>query len=166
MLAESPWAFESSSGDDVALDPAHLQTILSEEQNAIVAIEIEVETDLTAKHGGQNDAWQIVALAGIFRMKGPKFAHRARIWGVYVEPEHRCRGLGQEVMRSAIELAESWAGVDFIDLGVSANSPEARHLYDRLGFKEWGREPDATEHEGRRYDEIYMALRIERGASS
>jgi L-amino acid N-acyltransferase YncA len=42
----------------------------------------------------------------------------------------------------------------------SANSPEAQRLYERFGFEVWGREPEATEHDRRRYDEIHMTLRL------
>jgi ribosomal protein S18 acetylase RimI-like enzyme len=149
MLTESPWAFASTPGDDVALDLAHLRSMLGEKENAIVAVE--------AVHA-------LIATAGIFRMKSPKFAHRAKLWGVFVDASHRRRGLGRAVVAAAIQMAKSWQGVEFIDLGVSDNSPEARHLYASLGFKEWGREPETTQHNGRRYDEIYMALRIGRDA--
>ncbi|HVY60236.1 MAG TPA: GNAT family N-acetyltransferase, partial [Planctomycetota bacterium] len=90
----------------------------------------------------------------------PKFAHRAKVWGVFVEPARRGRGLGKAVMASAIELARGWPGVDYVDLGVSENAPAARRLYEALGFREWGREPESTEHDGRRYDEVFMTLRL------
>lgn len=50
-------------------------------------------------------------------------------------------------MTAALDHARAWVGVDFVDVGVSENSPQARGLYTRLGFEEWGREPEATEHE-------------------
>jgi L-amino acid N-acyltransferase YncA len=43
---------------------------------------------------------------------------------------------------------------------VSENAPEAQRLYESLGFQQWGREPEATQHEGRRYDEIHMTLKL------
>jgi ribosomal protein S18 acetylase RimI-like enzyme len=58
-----------------------------------------------------------------------------------------------------LEGARGW-GVDYVDLGVSDNSPEALRLYESFGFRAWGREPEATEHNGRRYDEIHMTLRL------
>jgi len=94
------------------------------------------------------------------RARSPKFAHRASIWGVFVEPAHRGKGLGQAVIAAAIDLARTWPGVDYIDLGASGAAPEAQRLYERLGFAAWGREPEATEIGGRRYDEIHMSLRL------
>jgi RimJ/RimL family protein N-acetyltransferase len=150
MLAESPWAYAATPEDDDALDPAHLRSMLRESENAIVAVA-----------AGES----LIATAGIARMKSPKFAHRAKLWGVFVDPSHRGRGLGRAVASAAIELAKHWRGVEFIDLGVSENSPEAQHLYASLGFEQWGREPETTQHNGRRYDEIYMALRVGRRGS-
>src|SRR5262245_20676931 len=80
MLADSPWAFASTPEDDDALDPAHMRKVLGEQENAIFAVEA-VET--------------LIATAGIFRMKRPKFAHRAKLWGVFVDADHRGRGLGR-----------------------------------------------------------------------
>src|SRR5687767_2363114 len=147
MLTEAPWAFAASPEDDIALDPARLAALLAEQENAIFAVEA----------GGERE---LVATAGIVRMKQLKFVHRARLWGVFVEPDYRGKGLGRAVVRAAVDLARCWPGVDYIDLGVSENAPEAQRLYESLGFKAWGREPEATAHNGRRYDELHMTLKL------
>jgi ribosomal protein S18 acetylase RimI-like enzyme len=160
MLNAAPWAFRASPEDDEALDLAHLAKMLAAERYATFAIEapnpIDSEAGLHEAHAHS----VLVAAASITRAKQHKFAHRATIWGVFVEPAHRGKGLGRAVMTAAIALARTWPGVDFIDLGVSENSPEAQRLYESLGFEQWGREPEAIEHERRRYDEIYMTLRL------
>jgi RimJ/RimL family protein N-acetyltransferase len=103
---------------------------------------------------------RLAAAAGIFRQEKEKFVHRARLWGVFVEPAYRGRGIGRIVVAAAIDLARTWEGVDHLDLGVSENSPGAIRLYESLGFRQWGREPETLQHNGRRYDEIYMSLRL------
>jgi ribosomal protein S18 acetylase RimI-like enzyme len=103
---------------------------------------------------------ELVAAAGIRRLQGSKSAHRAQLWGVFVEPAQRGRGLGRRVVVAAIARARGWPGVDYVDLGVSEQAPEARHLYESLGFRPWGREPESTCVGDRRYDEIYMTLRL------
>jgi hypothetical protein len=45
-------------------------------------------------------------------------------------------------------------------LAVSARSPGTQQLYEGLGFRVWGREPEATEIDGHRYDELYMTRRL------
>jgi ribosomal protein S18 acetylase RimI-like enzyme len=159
MLVESPWSFSASPEDDAALEPARLAELLRDEESAIFAIEASA---VERAGGGRRaaSATELIAAATVVRMKRPKFAHRARIWGVFVEPEHRGRGLDRAVMEAAIGAARGWPGVDYVDLAVSANAPAAEHLYRRLGFVAWGREPEATEHAGRRHDEIHMTLRL------
>lgn len=152
MLTEAPWAFAATVEDDLALDLQFLEKALGEKENAILAIEATEPTG------------SLVASAGIFRMKNQTFSNRAKLWGVYVEPDHRGRGLGRTVTAAAVELAGTWEGIGFIDVGVSSDSPEARKLYESLGFVEWDREPE-TQHNGGRFDEIHMSLRVERGGA-
>lgn len=150
MLQNAPWAFGADADSDEAIDPARVAKALGEEHNVILAVEDSATREL-------------IAAAGIVRQKQPKFAHRARIWGVYVDPAHRGKSLGRMVVTGVVQLGRSWPGVDFLDLAVNENSKAALRLYQSLGFKEWGREPETVAHEGRRYDEIYMTLRLERG---
>ena len=148
MLADSPWAFSADPEDDVALDPAFLRSTLAQAENAILAIE------------SADGEPSLVAAAGIYRVKNPKSAHRAKLWGVFVDPAQRGHGLGRAVASAATELARTWTGVAYIDVGVSANAPAALHIYQRLGFVEWGREPESMQHDGQRYDEVFLSLRV------
>ena len=159
MLLDAPWSFAASPDDDVALRPDQLTEYLGDAERAIFA----VEGPDVSSGAGQPTAGgrpELVAAAGILRATQRKFTHRARLWGVFVEPDDRGRGLGRLVVGAAIDLARSWAGVDYVDLGVSENAPRAQALYESLGFRAWGREPEATEWDGRRYDEIHMTLRL------
>jgi ribosomal protein S18 acetylase RimI-like enzyme len=145
MLEVARWAFAATVDDDVALKPGFVRERLSDPQNAVfVAREVQ----------------DIVGAVGIYRQASSKFAHRAFLWGLFVDEGHRSRGVGRTLLREAVALAREWRGVEYIDLGVSEASPEAHHLYMSLGFVEWGREPDATALEDRRLDEIHMSLRV------
>jgi ribosomal protein S18 acetylase RimI-like enzyme len=145
MLADAPEAFSASPEDDVVLDEAFVARALAEPQNAIFAVA---------------DGAELVAAAGVRRQTRPKFRHRADVWGVYVAPPYRGRGHGRAILAAAIALARTWPGVDWLGLGVSAATPAAQKLYEDLGFVAWGREPEATEVNGRRHDEIFMSLRL------
>lgn len=151
MLLDAPWAFSASPEDDKGLDLAHLERTLAGDAHAIFAVEEPAD----AKPGRE-----LIAAAGIVRQTSPKFRHRATVWGVFVEPACRGQGLGRAVMTAAIDFARAWPGVDYIDLGVSERGEAARRLYESLGFVAWGREPEATEVKGRRYDEIHMTLEL------
>jgi len=154
MLENSPWAFGATLADDKGLDVLTVERRLTDPENAIFAIERPRESDPS------DDAAHLIAVAGILRLKPAKFAHRARIWGVFVSPPYRGQGLGRLVVEAALELARSWPGVDFVDIGVSENSPEAQRLYESLGFRAWGRQPQVTQYADARYDEIYLSLRL------
>jgi RimJ/RimL family protein N-acetyltransferase len=156
MLREAPWAFDATLEDDPLLDPAHAAAVLADPRGATFAI----ASPGVEPGGGGDDAQSLVAAASVTRAERSQFAHRCRVWGVYVEPSRRGEGLGRAVVGATLEHARSWSGVDWVDIGVSERSPEAQHLYERLGFVQWGREPETTAFDGRRYDEIFMALRI------
>ena len=147
MLADSPWAFSADPDNDRASDATRLAQYLAKDDEAILAVA---------------DGTELVATIGVGRREGAKFAHRALVWTVFVEPAHRGRGLGAALLGRALELVRSWRGIDYVDLAVSENSPAARHLYERFGFVAWGREPEAVQIGERRYDEHHMTLRLER----
>lgn len=159
MLEDSPWAFAASPDEDPSRDIDLVAAKLAEAQNEIFAVEAPAEPDASSASASRSEK-RLVAAAGVVRRAQRKFAHRALIWGVFVAPERRGQGLGRAVVAAALDEARHWTGVDYVDISASVSSPEARRLYERLGFEAWGREPDALEHEGKRYDEIHMTLRL------
>ena len=142
MLVDSPWAF-ASSVEDSDFEPETLAAKLHEPGQAIV---------------GGFDGERLVGAAGVYRDRHLKMAHRARVWGMYVTPPARGRGLGEKLLARAFEVARSWPGVDSVGLSVSANAPAALRLYQRLGFAEWGVEPATLVVDDVAYDEIHMVL--------
>ena len=144
MLEETPWAFASDPESDNARDPSAFIARLAKPFHAILAI--------------ADESGELTATAGLVRRPRKKLWHRAEVWGVYVRPDCRRRGLGEAVVRAAVVEGLSWPGVDSIALSVSVRS-EADRLYKRLGFEEWGREPDCLRHDGVSYGEVHMILR-------
>lgn len=65
------------------------------------------------------------------------------VW-VGVRDKHRGNGYASAAMRSAIEHAKK-QGLDTITLEVPGNSPDARHIYEKLGFKEIPTPPEMAE---------------------
>ena len=147
MLLDAPWAFAASPDDDRGSDALQVAEMMRSGEQAIIGIADDQDGEL-------------IAAAGIVRVARRKSAHRSKLWGVFVEPDHRGNGLARAVVSAAIEVAREWPGVDYVDLGVSANAPGAERLYASLGFVAWGREPESLECDGRRYDEIFMTLRL------
>jgi ribosomal protein S18 acetylase RimI-like enzyme len=162
MLADSPWAFEASPEEDPVLDPIRLAALLSDRESAIFAVEAGPADPrrVNGVQDGPTHSPELLGTLGITRMTHPRFAHRARVWGVFVEPSHRGLGIGRALLGASLEVARSWPGLAYLDLSVSERSPEALGLYEAFGFRVWGREPEATDVQGSRYDELYMALRL------
>ncbi len=58
---------------------------------------------------------------------------------IVLNPELRGQGNGKKMLRLGIEYAKEHLDVKRIDLGVFANNDSARHCYESVGFKEYGR---------------------------
>ena len=102
----------------------------------------------------------LVGMVGVLRKSAEKERHKALIWGMYVTHAWRRRGAGVMLLRTAIQHAKSWAGVEQIHLAVTEVSQDARRLYERHGFREWGREPRAFCWGGRCTDSTHMVLEL------
>ncbi len=146
MLVDTPWAFLRSIDDDFAVVESEIAAKLRENENDIAAAFDDA------------DPTRLLASAGVVRLDPKKTRHRALIWGVYVTPSARGRGLGRAVMNLAIDTARTWRGVECIWLSVSDRTPAARALYGSLGFVTWGTEPDAIRIGGESAAEHHMHL--------
>lgn len=103
----------------------------------------------------------LVGMAGFFRAKNLKERHKGWIWGVYVAPQFRGRGLGRALVGRILEKARSLSDLAVIHLKVATPQQPARRLYASLGFKSIGVEPRALRIDGRYVDEDHMILEIE-----
>jgi RimJ/RimL family protein N-acetyltransferase len=84
---------------------------------------------------------RLVGMAGVHRLREPD-ADRARIWGMFVLPDHRGRGAGAAALTAATHHARILPGVSTVELSVAAAQDAARRLYVRHGFKPAGRFDD------------------------
>ena len=74
---------------------------------------------------------------------------------MYVRPSARKAGLGRRLVETIVEFARQ--RVELIQLSVVSDNEQARRLYERLGFLEYGIEKKALKQDGRYYDEVLMA---------
>ncbi|MEU7997902.1 GNAT family N-acetyltransferase [Micromonospora sp. NPDC049060] len=95
--------------------------------------------------------------------RGPKpiFTHYADLEKITAHPAARGRGIGRLVTGALIDDARK-AGVETLALGVRGNNHGAIELYERLGFREWGRLPYVIEVGDERYDDVRMCLDLGR----
>lgn len=64
------------------------------------------------------------------------------VW-VGVDKSHRGQGYASAAMRAAVDLAKKQK-LDTVTLEVPGNSPDARHIYEKMGFKE---DPSKSTHD-------------------
>jgi GNAT superfamily N-acetyltransferase len=90
------------------------------------------------------------------RESGAKERHRASVWGMYVAPRGRRRGLGRGLLMAALAHARTWTEVEQVNLGVTDAAGPARRLYESAGFRCWGTEPRALRWQGQCLDEHHL----------
>lgn len=100
----------------------------------------------------------LLGMVGCWRQSGVKVCHKAAIWGAYVSPEARGRGIARQLMLAAIERARQWPGCEQVQLAVVCGNAAARHLYLSLGFRVYGLERRALKLGDRYLDEEQMTL--------
>lgn len=106
----------------------------------------------------------LLGIGGLHRQTQRKAHHRAGIWGMYVVPEARGRGVGRAVLRALVDHARTLDGVHRLELGVETTNTPARALYLAAGFTPYGVQPDAYRADGRSYDSELMTLALEDAA--
>jgi ribosomal protein S18 acetylase RimI-like enzyme len=103
----------------------------------------------------------MVGMLWFAREARTKLSHKALIWRAFVRKEFRGRGIGGQLLQTAIAHARNLHGLAAIWLGVSDKSPDARRLYEKYGFRVWGIEPDCIRSDGESAQLYYMELRLE-----
>lgn len=100
---------------------------------------------------------KLMGSAGFFRRPNKKESHKGHVWGVYVSPGQRGKGVGKALMLEIIRRAKEIEGIEQITLVASAKLP-AQKLYESVGFKGYGIEPHSLKI-GREYvDDVLMVL--------
>jgi ribosomal protein S18 acetylase RimI-like enzyme len=97
---------------------------------------------------------RIVGMAGFKPCDGAREHHKAFVWGTYVRPELRRRGIARALMQAVLEGAR--AGVEQLTLSVVSTNSSAVALYRGLGFEVYGNEPRALKGDGGYADELLM----------
>ena len=140
-LAEEPDAFGMVLSEQHALGDAMLASNLKGGERAIFAVD----------DGG------LVGMVGVYREPRLRLRHRAAIWGMYLRPSYRGRGLGAALLDTALVFAHD-LGVRQVHLSVQADHAAALGLYRSRGFLPWGTEPGAGIHPetGRLMDEVHL----------
>ena len=145
-LQECPEAFASSYEEEVVTPSLDIENRLQPKPDSAIF--------------GAFEASVLHAVVGLQREGMTKLAHKAFLWGVYVAPEVRGRGVGAEIVSFALSYAANILKVRQVNLGVNTKNMAAVALYRKLGFVEYGLERDYLLVNGVPQDEYQMVCRV------
>ena len=140
-------------------DPESFADSLEEHQS----MAIETARTRLAKNSARNfvigsfESSKLTGTAGFFRRHLNKERHKGHIWGVYVQPEWRGKGIARALMNEVIRRARQLDGLEQITLVASAHLP-ARKLYEALGFEGYGVEQRSLKIATEYVDDVLMVL--------
>lgn len=100
----------------------------------------------------------LVGMVGFsVRLNKSKQRHKGYIWGMYVTPEFRRKGVGKQLLSRLLPMVREDADSEQILLSIASSNNEAYRLYQEFGFIQYGTEIRALKlADGRYIDEILM----------
>ena len=148
-VEESPTAFGSTPAEAASRSREFFAERLADELNHTF--------------GAINEEGELVGMILLRQEQREKTRHKAFIYGVYVRPEYRGKGIGQALMEAALARAGE-LDIRQVNLGVNVIGEAAIALYESCGFRRFGVEKDAYKVGDRFYDVAYMVCRLPREA--
>jgi ribosomal protein S18 acetylase RimI-like enzyme len=141
-------------------DPASFADSAEEHLNTTVETSTEFLSKKDPAHNfvvGMFEEGKLSGTAGFFRRSNNKERHKGHIWGVYVRPQSRGKGIARALMQEIIRRAHGIEGLEQVTLVASANLP-AQRLYKALGFESYGIERHSLKIDNDYIDDVLMVL--------
>lgn len=138
-LNDNPFAFDSSADEENFTD-------------------IEWKDKLESTNGFKvfvEDNGHLVGKMEVDWDERKKIRHNAEVYGVYIDPEYRGKGLGKMLMDEVEKLAREHE-ITRLWLDVVVTQKPAMALYRKLGFREIGRTEKSLKTNGEYYDKLLM----------
>jgi ribosomal protein S18 acetylase RimI-like enzyme len=110
---------------------------------------------------GAFEAQRLAGVVGIEFETREKARHKAALFGMYVPPPFRHRGLGRALVRAALDCIRTRPGVTIVQLTVTDGNGPARALYETCGFTAFGVEPFAVAVGADYVAKVHMWRRLE-----
>lgn len=105
-----------------------------------------------------DDDGQMIGMIGCYKEPSAKLQHIANIVSFYIKPEFRGKGLGKEMLKTAIDFAKTKLEVQKVQLGVITTQKPAFGLYKSVGFVKIGEQKMAIKIGKDFFDEYLMEL--------
>ena len=146
--AAHPEAFTSTVAERAGLPLAWWEARLSAESAA-------KEVVLGAPQDGA-----IAGVIGLSFEQREKVRHKVTLFGMYVHPRWRRRGLGRQLVLAALKHARERPGVMIAQLTVTEGNEPAEALYESCGFVRFGVEPFAVAAGSQYLSKIHLWRRV------
>ena len=140
-LRENPEAFGSTYADEV-----------DRPLEAVAARLAAAPTTSVVLAASPAPGAPLLGVVGCYRESGRKRRHVGVVWGLFVAPEARGRGLGHALLSALTSQVRTWPELEQLTLTVVPDNAAARALYLRHGFRPVGLAPRALRDEARHYD--------------
>lgn len=85
-----------------------------------------------------DDSDQVIGMLGAYWVQKPKLKHIGNVFGVFVKPEFRGKGIGTNMLMELIKELRKVPQLKKLKLEVVADEIPAIKLYKKVGFKEIG----------------------------
>ncbi|SPJ33299.1 GNAT family N-acetyltransferase [Kushneria phyllosphaerae] len=99
----------------------------------------------------------LLGLIGLHPVAASARVAHVRTIGLSVDPDYAGQGIGSQLLRAAIDLADNWLNVTRLSLGVYSHNHRAIELYERHGFVKEGLSRGISFGHGRYLDSLEMA---------
>ena len=87
---------------------------------------------------GAFDGEQLVGIATFFVEPRIKTEHKGHVFGMYITPEARGKGVAKLLLQTLIERVKTYPKVKKLNLSVMRTQQAAKKLYTSLGFEVYG----------------------------
>lgn len=102
------------------------------------------------------DGDKLIGMIGAFWEEKQKTQHLGNIFGVYVNPKYRGKGVGKQLMTTILNYLYDMPQIEKIKLGVMTNQIPALKMYEKFGFKYVGKLQRELKVGDEYYDEYLM----------
>ncbi len=101
---------------------------------------------------------QLIGIATFFVEPRAKTEHKGHIFGMYLTPKARGKGVAKALLETLIARAKTYPKIKKLVLSVMTTQKEAKKLYTSLGFEVYGFERQALKLSDRYIDSEDMVL--------
>jgi ribosomal protein S18 acetylase RimI-like enzyme len=107
---------------------------------------------------GALDDRKLVGIVGFMRQERQRARHRGEVVQMYVDASHRGQRVGEGLLRGLLDQAFTLEGVEQVQLSVVSHNRAAIRLYERIGFRTFGVQPNYFKVGVHYFDQQFMQL--------